>query len=135
MVTLALFVLLAAAEKPKVELKPSPAMAMLGVGPRSSATVRFRLAIKDAGNEDYYCPKVEWEWEDGTRATEEADCPAFDSAQKQDHEKSWTKSHQFWEPGEHKITVRLYKGDRLIRTLDTKVEVSGEATPARYRER
>ena len=63
MVTLALFVLLAAAEKPKVELKPSPQMAMLGVGPRSSATVRFRLSIKDAGNEDFYCPKVEWEWE------------------------------------------------------------------------
>jgi hypothetical protein len=31
--------------------------------------------------------------------------------------------------------VRLYKGDRLVRTLETKVQVTGEATPARYRER
>jgi hypothetical protein len=134
MATLALFVLLAA-NKPQVELKPSPQMAVLGVGPRSSATVRFRLSVKDAGNEDYYCPKVEWEWEDGTRATEEADCPAFDQAQPPDHAKSWTKSHQFWEPGDHTVKVRLYKGDRLVRTLEAKVQVTGEATPARYRER
>jgi hypothetical protein len=31
--------------------------------------------------------------------------------------------------------VKLYKGDRLIRTLDAKVEISGEATPGRFRER
>lgn len=134
MTSLALALLLAA-NKPQVDLKPSPSMAMLGIGPRSSVTVRFRLSVKDAGNEDYYCPRLEWEWEDGTRATEESDCPAFDQAQKQDHEKSWTKSHQFWEPGNHTVKVRLYKGDRLIRTLDAKVEVSGEATPSRFRER
>jgi hypothetical protein len=135
MASLALLLLLAGAEKPKVELKPSPQIASLGIGPRASATVRFRLSVKDAGNEDYYCPKVEWEWEDETRATEDSDCPPFDKAQKQDHEKSWTKSHQFWEPGNHVIRVRLYKGDRLIKTLETKVEITGEATPGRFRER
>lgn len=134
MTSLALALLLAA-NRPQVDLKPSPQLAVLGIGPRASATVRFRLSVKDAGNEDYYCPRVEWEWEDGTRATEESDCPAFDRAQKQDHEKSWTKSHQFWEPGNHTVKVRLYKGDRLIRTLDAKVEVTGEATPSRFRER
>jgi hypothetical protein len=135
MASLALLLLLAGAEKPKVELKPSPQITSLGIGPRASATVRFRLSVKDAGNEDYYCPKVEWEWEDETRATEDSDCPPFDKAQKQDHEKSWTKSHQFWEPGNHVIRVRLYKGDRLIKTLETKVEITGEATPGRFRER
>jgi hypothetical protein len=136
--SLALLILLAGAEKaekPKVELKASPQIANLGIGPRASATVRFRLSIKDAGNEDLYCPKLEWEWEDDTRATEESDCVPFEQAQKSDHEKSWTKSHQFWEPGEHTIRVRLYKGDRLIRTLETKVQVTGEATPGRFRER
>jgi hypothetical protein len=135
MVSLALLLLLAGAEKPKVELKASPAIAQLGIGSRASATVRFRLFIKDAGNEDLYCPKLEWEWEDDTRATEESDCVPFAEAQKQDHEKSWTKSHTFWEPGDHTIRVRLYKGDRLIRTLETKVQITGEATPSRFRER
>jgi len=133
--SLALLILLAGAEKPKVELKANPRFATLGIGPRSAVTVMFRLSIKDAGNEDLYCPKLEWEWEDDTRATEESDCVPFEQAQKPDHEKSWSKSHQFWEPGEHTIRVRLYKGDRLIRTLETKVEVTGEATPGRFRER
>jgi hypothetical protein len=135
MVPLALLLLLAAPAKPKVELKPSPQMATLGVGPRSAATVRFRLSVKDAGNEDYYCPRLEWEWEDGTYSSEESDCPSFDTAQPQDHERSWTRSRQFWEPGNHTIKVRLYKADRLIRTIEAKVDITGEATPARYRER
>src|SRR5262245_28618683 len=137
MVPLLLSLLLAGAEKPKpkVEFKPSQRLAQLGLPPRSSVTVLFRLSIKDGGSEDYYCPKLEWEWEDDTRATEESDCPPFAEAQKSDHEKSWSKSHTFWEPGEHTIRVHLYKGDRLIKTLDTKVEVQGEATPSRYRER
>ena len=135
MASLTLFLLLAAPAKPKVELKPSPQMAVLGVGPRSAATVRFRLSVKDAGNEDYYCPRLEWEWEDGTYSSEESDCPSFDKAQPQDHERSWTRSRQFWEPGNHTVKVRLYKAERLIRTIDAKVEITGEATPARYRER
>ena len=135
MAPLALLLLLAAPAKPKVELKPSPQMAMLGVGPRSAATVRFRLSVKDGGNEDYYCPRLEWEWEDGTYSSEESDCPSFDKAQPQDHDRSWTRSRQFWEPGNHTVKVRLYKAERLIRTIDAKVEITGEATPARYRER
>jgi len=134
MTSLAL-VLLLAAGKPKVELKPTPQFALLGIGSRASATVRFRLSVKDAGNEDFYCPRVEWEWEDGTRSEEESDCPEFASAAPADHDKSWTKSHAFWEPGSHVIRARLYKGDRLIRTIETKVEVSGESVPGKYRER
>jgi hypothetical protein len=136
MTSLALVLLMASEPaKPKVELKANPSFAMLGIGPRASATVRFRLTVKDGGDENFYCPRIEWEWEDETKATEESDCPPFESAQKEDHERTWTKSHQFWEPGNHVIRARLYKGDKLIRTLDAKVEVSGEATPGRFRER
>jgi hypothetical protein len=33
------------------------------------------------------------------------------------------------------VKVRVYKGKRLIKTVEGKVEVSGEATPGRFRER
>ena len=136
MTSLALVLLLASEPaKPKVELKANPQFAMLGVGPRAFATIRFRLSVKDGGDENYYCPRIEWEWEDDTIATEESDCPPFESAEKEDHERTWTKSRQFWEPGNHLIKAKLYKGDKLIRTLEAKVEVSGEATPGRFRER
>jgi len=136
MTSLALVLFLASpSAKPKVELKANPQFAMLGVGPRAFATIRFRLSVKDGGDENYYCPRIEWEWEDDTIATEESDCPPFESAEKEDHERTWTKSRQFWEPGNHLIKAKLYKGDKLIRTLEAKVEVSGEATPGRFRER
>ncbi len=123
------------AGKPKVELKPNPQMAMLSIGPRASATIRFRLSVKDGGDEDYYCPRLEWEWEDGTNSVEESDCPPFEAAQATDHERTWTRSHVFREPGEHTIKVRLYKGDRLVRTVETRIEIRGEAVPGRFRER
>ena len=67
MTSLALVLFLASeSAKPKVEFKANPQFAMLGIGPRASATVRFRLSIKDGGDENYYCPRLEWEWEDGT---------------------------------------------------------------------
>lgn len=134
-----LLVILLAAEKPatkpKVELKASPQLAMLSLGPSASATIRFRLSVKDGGDEDYYCPRLEWEWEDGTISTEESDCPPFETAQLQDHERSWTKSHQFRDPGQHTVKVRLYKGDRVIRAVEAKVQISGEAVPGRLRQR
>jgi len=134
---LALVLLFAASDssKVKVELKATPQFAMLSVGPHATATVRFRLSVKDGGDENYYCPRLEWEWEDQTTSSEESDCPAFESAQKEDHEKVWTKSRTFWEPGQHIIKVRLFKGDRVIRSVETKVEISGESTPGRFRER
>ena len=123
------------ATKPKVELKANPPFALLSVGPSASATIRFRLLVKDGGDEDYYCPRLEWEWEDGTTSSEESDCPPFDAAQPTDHERTWTKSHQFYEPGEHTIRARLFKGERMIRVLDTKVQITGDAVPGRFRER
>jgi hypothetical protein len=132
---LALLVLLAGGSgKPKVELKASPAMAVLPSGPRP-AIVSFKLTIKHGGNEDFYCPKLEWRWQDDTTSVEESDCPPFEQASPGDQQRTWTRARQFWEPGEHRISVRLYKGDRLIRTIDTRVEVSGEAVPGRFRER
>jgi hypothetical protein len=120
--------------KPEIELKAMPSMVILPVGGRA-ATVRFRLTIKDGGQEDYYCPRVEWEWEDDTRSDEESDCPPFDQADKTDHEKVLRRSRQFWEPGRHVIKARLYKGDRVVRVISTTVEVRGDGVPGHLRQR
>jgi hypothetical protein len=123
--------LLAGAPKPDVELKATPSMAMLPLG--RAATVRLQVRIKDKGNEDYYCPRLEWEWEDGTMSTEESDCPPCEEAQPKDHERTWSRSRQFWEPGRQTVTVRLFKGDKVVRVLHVDVEIRGEATPGYLR--
>ncbi len=131
---LTLFLLLASAKEPKVELQPSPRVTLLPGGTHA-VTVRFRLRVSDGGKEDYYCPRVEWEWEDGTRSSEESDCPPFDQAAPADHERTWTHSRQYWDAGQHVAIVRLYKGDRMVRKVETSVDVRGESVPDEFRER
>jgi hypothetical protein len=122
------------AAKPQVELKATPMMAMIPIG-GSPAIVRFQLIVKDNGDEGFYCPRVEWEWENGTQSVEESDCPPFDKATPTDHQASFRRSHEFWEPGKHLIQARLYKSDKLIRKVEISVEVRGESTPAYMRSR
>jgi hypothetical protein len=130
----ALFVLFATAKEPKVELKPTPRVTMMPGGTRA-AVVRFRLTVNDGGREDYYCPKVEWEWHDGTKSSEESDCPPFGEATPSDHDRIWSHSREYWEAGQHVVTVRLFKGERMIRKVEATVDIRGESVPDGFRER
>src|SRR5262245_16940737 len=122
------------ATKPQADLKATPMLAMIPIGP-NPAVVRFQVLVKDGGDENFYCPRVAWEWENGTQSIEESDCPPFDKATPADHQASFRRSHEFWEPGKHLIQARLYKGEKLIRKLEVTVEVRGESTPAYMRSR
>jgi len=120
----ALAVLALAAAAPKVDLRPIKTFSTLIIG-HCSVDVVLKLAIEDHNVEDYYCPRVEWEWEDGTRSTEEADCEPFESARPEDHRKTWTRSWGAKTAGTHVVKVRLYKGDKLVRIIQTQVRVVG----------
>src|SRR5437762_2363109 len=101
---LTLFLLFAASKDPKVDLQPTPRVAMMPGGTRA-AVIRFRLRVSDGGKEDYYCPKVEWEWDDGTKSTEESDCAPFEQAAAADHERTWSHTREYWDAGQHLVTV------------------------------
>src|SRR5262245_32211900 len=74
---------------PKVELRPLQRVTVLGMG-QCSVEVKFVLTVEPRGDEDYYCPRVEWEWEDDhlppggpdqtTRSVEESDCVPYEPA-------------------------------------------------------
>ena len=131
---LALFLLFGASKDAKVELQPTPRVAMMPGGTHA-AVVRFRLRVSDGGKEDYYCPRVEWEWDDGTKSSEESDCPPFEQATAPDHERIWSHTREYWDAGQHLVTVRIFKGDRLVRKVETTVDIRGETVPENFRER
>jgi len=114
----------ASAPKPKVELKPLQRITNLAAG-RCEATVVFKLRVEDAGAEDYYCPRVVWEWEDGAQSSEESDCVPFDQAAKEDHVRTWTKSHSFHASGTHTVRVTLCRASRKVRVVDTSATITG----------
>ena len=110
--------------KPKVEFKPTRAITQLTVG-RCEALVTFRLKVADGGSDDYYCPRVVFEWEDGTRSSEESDCAPFEDAAATDHERTWTRSRGFQKPGTYLIRAHLCKASRRIKTIDTRAVIMG----------
>jgi hypothetical protein len=114
----------ASAPKPKVELKPLQRITNLAPG-RCEAVVVFKLRVEDAGAEDYYCPRVVWEWEDGAQSMEESDCVPFDQAPKEDHVRTWTKSHSFHASGTHRVRVTLCRASRKVRVVDASATITG----------
>ncbi len=114
----------ASAPKPKVELKPLQRITNLAPG-RCEAVVVFKLRVEDAGVEDYYCPRVVWEWEDGAQSMEESDCAPFDQAATEDHVRTWTKSHSFHASGTHRVRVTLCRASRKVRVVDASATITG----------
>ena len=116
--------LLASSSKPTIEFKPLRKMTQLQVG-SCDAEVLFSLRVFDGGAEEYYCPKVVFEWEDGTRSIEETDCPPFEQAEPGDHRRSWTRSRKFQGSGNFSVQAHLCRGERRIKTIRTTAMVVG----------
>lgn len=87
-IALILVVLLAAKEGgPRLETRAFPSVSL--EGSNGCGPVLLVAEIKGPEVEEWYCPKVEWEMPDGTRATEESDCDPF--ADRTDYPHRWTR--------------------------------------------
>jgi hypothetical protein len=75
-----------------------------------------------AETERFYCPRVEWEWPDGTRSSQESDCSAF--ADRDNYPRSWRRE-VLSGPGTWTFTVRFFRGDRLLSQVSETVSVLG----------
>ena len=113
-----------AAAGPKAEFGAVGPMPFLRAG-SCDVEVIFRLFVSDGGVEDYYCPRVEWQWEDGSVSEEESDCPPFAKAVADEHRRVWTRGRTFQRSGRYLVEARLFKADRLIRTLKAEAVVNG----------
>ena len=59
-------------KRPSLSLRAMPRFAF------SPVNVLFVAELQGGDDiEDYYCPEVEWEWDDGGKSVKEADCPPF----------------------------------------------------------
>src|SRR5947207_13049227 len=99
-------VLLAASSSPQVDLRPFQKVTVLPMG-SCEVEVTFRLSVSDAGSDKYYCPRVVWEWEDGSLSAEQSDCPPIAQAVSSDHQRSWTRSRAFQRKGSYSIRAHL----------------------------
>jgi hypothetical protein len=108
----------------KVEFGPLRKASVLPIG-HCDVDVVFRLVVHDGGSEEYYCPRIEWQWEDGSISEEESDCPPFAEATVDDHRQVWTRRRAFQKSGRYLVRARLFKADRVVRILETTVVING----------
>lgn len=73
-------------------------------------------------NEEFYCPTVEWEWGDFTASTAEADCEPHEAGKSQIRRR-YTVEHHYKNPGSFRIRLALKKGDKVIGSSNTLVQV------------
>jgi hypothetical protein len=105
-------------KRPSLSLKATPSV--------SFAPARIIVVAEVKGGpddfEEFYCPTVEWEWGDFTSSTVEADCDPYEPG-KSTIKRRYTVEHRFKNPGGFKIILRLKKGNKIIASANSQVQV------------
>jgi hypothetical protein len=97
----------ARSKSPRLNLKATPRMALSP----ANVTLTAELVGGDE-QEDYYCPSLEWDWDDGSHSTHESDCPPF--AERASFERRFSAAHQFRGRGDYNVRVILRHADREL---------------------
>ena len=106
------------ARKPRLELRATPRMAFSPVMVLATAELRGGETA-----EEFYCPALEWEWDDGGKSSQESDCPPFEPGVEID--RRFTAEHAYRTPGVYNVTVRLKRSDRSIAVATTTIHIRG----------
>jgi len=120
-------------KKPKLSLRATPAMAI------SPVDVHFAGDLTGGANDDqdFYCPAIEWDWGDGTRSEESADCDPY-VAGKTEITRRFSAVHTYRVQDDvgvipqtdFRVQLRLKKRGKVIASASTNVKVRPGATEA-----
>ena len=103
-------------KKPALEIRPSPRFAF------SPANVFFTAELKGGDDvESLYCPEVEWEWGDGGKSVQEADCDPW--TETSTIQRRFTSNHTFQFAGLYRVKVTLRRSGKDIMSQSVQVTV------------
>ena len=104
-------------KKPALELRAAPRMAF------SPVNVLFTAEMPGGDDVDeYYCPEIEWEWDDGGKSVVEADCPPFE-ANKTKIERRFTAGHGYKVAGVYTVKVTFRRAKKSFAAQTVRVTV------------
>ena len=106
------------ARKPKLDLRASPRLAF----PPVEVFVVAEL-VGGEENEDFYCPGLEWDWDDGARSSNEGDCAPFQAGM--ELERRFTAHHAYRAAGEYTIRLTIRRANRSLAVATARVMVHG----------
>jgi hypothetical protein len=104
-------------KKPTLDLRANPRMAF------SPVYVSFTAEMVGGEDiEDYYCPEIEWDWDDGGKSTQEGDCEPY-QAGKTALQRRFTNDHEYRLSGSYNIKVSFFRAGRKFLSQTVRVTV------------
>jgi hypothetical protein len=110
-------------KKPSLSLKATP--------PAGFAPLRVHLVVDVKGgandNAEFYCPTVQWDWNDDTISENSEDCDPYEAG-KSSIKRRYSADHTFRFSGDYRLTFRLKQKDKVISSATTTLTVRPGAT-------
>jgi hypothetical protein len=105
-------------DKPSVSVKANPSV---GFAPtRVVMTAELKGGLNDYA--DYYCPAVEWQWGDDTRAESKIDCEPYEAG-KSEIKRRYVFDRVFQTPGDYRVEFRMKQKDKVVGIGSTTVRI------------
>ena len=104
-------------KKPKLDLRASPRFAF--------SPVNIFLTAELTGGDDveaFYCPELEWDWDDGGKSVHEADCAPFEPGVSK-IERRFTADHEYRQAGVYAVKVTMRRNNNQIAVATVKITV------------
>lgn len=102
--------------KPHLNLRATPRITF------SPAMVLATAELSEGQTgEEFYCPEVQWDWDDGARSAHTSDCPAWEAGA--EVQRRYTAQHAYRQAGVYNVKISLVRAGRTISVAHTTVNV------------
>ena len=104
-------------KKPHLDMRATPRMAF--------SPVRILVTAELVGGgdvEEYHCPEIEWDWDDGGKSVQESDCKPFEAGVTK-IERRFTGSHAYPKAGIYNVRITMRRTNRPLATAAVRVTV------------
>jgi hypothetical protein len=115
-------------KKPALDMRVSPRMAF------SPVNVLVVAELKGGDDiEEYYCPEIEWDWDDGGKSVHEADCDPFQDGTTID--RRFSQEHYYNRAGIYNVKASFRKAGKTFLAGTIRITVrAGVGDPTGIRE-
>jgi len=105
-------------DKPSMAIRVNPAVAFAPA--RVVATVELSGGVDDY--QDFYCGKIEWDWDDGTTSEAQDDCDPYEAGKSQIRRR-YTNEHKFDMAGQYDVRFSLKQGKKTVGSVALIVKI------------
>jgi hypothetical protein len=104
-------------DRPKLVVRARPAIAI------APATVRLSAELVGGANdyEQFYCPTITWDWDDGTVSESSADCAPY-QAGVSEIQRHFSVEHRF-HAGNYRVLFSLKDHDKEVAATTVRIQI------------